>query len=87
MHLQDMKDRIESMPKHYQIEVGKLLISQYECSHNENQNGIFINLSNLSEEITQKLQNYIDYVNLQESQINQTEQQKDELKDMFFNKV
>lgn len=79
-----MKERIEIMPKHYQIEIGKLLISQYQCTHNENQNGIFINLSNISDEITEKLQKYIDYVNLQESQINQTEQQKDELKDMFF---
>jgi len=87
MNLHVMKDRIEMMPKNYQIEIGKLLIKQYECTHNENQNGIFINLSNLSPEITNKLQNYIDSVNLQESQINQTEQEKDELKDMFFNKV
>ena len=79
-----MKERIESMPKHYQIEIGKILIRQYQCTHNENQNGIFINLSNISNEITEKLQKYIDYVNLQESQINQTELQKDELKDMFF---
>ena len=57
MNLHDMKERIEMMPKHYQIEIGKLLIKQYECSHNENQNGIFINLSNISLEITQKLQN------------------------------
>ena len=84
MNVQDMKERIEIMPKHYQIEIGKILIGQYQCTHNENQNGIFINLSNISDEITEKLQKYIDYVNLQESQINQTELQKDELKDMFF---
>ena len=46
MNLHVMKDRIETMPKHYQIEIGKILIKQYECTHNENQNGIFINLSN-----------------------------------------
>jgi len=84
MNVQDMKERIEIMPKHYQIEIGKILISQYQITHNENQNGIFINLSNVSYEILEKLQKYIDYVNLQESQLNQTEQQKDELKDMFF---
>ena len=84
MNVQDMKERIETMPKHYQIEIGKILIGQYQISHNENQNGIFINLSNVSYEILEKLQKYIDYVNLQESQLNQTEQQKDELKDMFF---
>ncbi len=84
MNVQDMKERIEIMPKHYQIEIGKLLVGQYKITHNENQNGIFINLSNVSYEILEKLQKYIDYVNLQESQLNQTEQQKDELKDMFF---
>jgi len=84
MNVQDMKERIEIMPKHYQIEIGKILIGQHQITHNENQNGIFINLSNVSYEILEKLQKYIDYVNLQESQLNQTEQQKDELKDMFF---
>jgi hypothetical protein len=57
----------------YQIEIGKILIGQYKITHNENQNGIFINLSNVSYEILEKLQKYIDYVNLQESQLNQTE--------------
>ena len=84
MNVQDMKERIETMPKHYQIEIGKLLIGQHQIVYNENQNGIFINLSNVSCEILEKLQKYIDYVNLQESQLNQTEQQKDELKDLFF---
>jgi hypothetical protein len=84
MNVQDMKERIEIMPKHYQIEIGKLLIGQNQIVYNENQNGIFINLSNVSYEILEKLQKYIDYVNLQESQLNQTEQQKDELKDLFF---
>ena len=62
MNLHEMKECIELMPKHYHIEIGKLLISKYQCSYNENQNGIFINLSNVSVEIMQKLQNYIDYV-------------------------
>jgi hypothetical protein len=84
MNVQDMKERIEIMPKHYQIEIGKLLIGQHKIVYNENQNGIFINLSNVCYEILEKIQKYIDYVNLQESQLNQTEQQKDELKDMFF---
>jgi len=84
MNVQDMKERIEIMPKHYQIEIGKILIGQHQTIYNENQNGIFINLSNVSYEILEKVQKYIDYVNLQESQLNQTEQQKDELKDLFF---
>jgi hypothetical protein len=84
MNLHYIKDRIELMPKHYQIEISRILIEQNKISYNENQNGIFINLSNLPHDIISKIENYINYVNLQESQINQTELQKDELKDKFF---
>jgi len=84
MNLQEMKDRIETMPKHYQIEVGKLLIKQHKIGYNENQNGIFINLSNISNEITNTLLQYIRYVDLQENQINDTEEEKNKLKDKYF---
>ena len=47
-------------------------------------NMVFINLSNISDEVITKLQNYIKYVHLQENQINQTEQEKNKLKDMYF---
>ena len=43
MDLQIIKDRIELMPKHYQLGVGRILLKDYNVSHNENQNGIFIN--------------------------------------------
>jgi len=84
MNVHEIKERIENMPKHYHIEIGKLLIQQYKIGYNDNQNGIFINLSNISDEVITKLQNYIKYVDLQENQINQTEQEKNKLKDMYF---
>jgi hypothetical protein len=84
MNVQEIKDHIENMPKHYQIEIGKLLIHQHKIAYNDNQNGIFINLSNISDEVITKLKNYIKYVDLQENQINQTEQEKNKLKDMYF---
>ena len=87
MNLQIIKDRIEIMPKHYQLDVARILLKDNNVSHNENQNGIFINLSNLSSDVIHKLQQYISYVDLQESQINNVEQQKDELKDIYFNKI
>jgi hypothetical protein len=87
MNLQIIKDRIELMPKHYQLDVARILLKDNNVSHNENQNGIFINLSNLSMDVIYKLQQYISYVDLQESQINNVEQQKDELKDIYFNKI
>jgi hypothetical protein len=87
MNLQSVKDRIELMSKQYQLDVARILLKENNVSHNENQNGIFINLSNLSPDIIGKLQQYISYVDLQESQLNNIEQQKDELKDIYFNKI
>jgi hypothetical protein len=87
MNLQGIKDRIELMSKQYQLDVARILLKENNVSHNENQNGIFINLSNLSPDIIAKLQQYISYVDLQESQLNNIEQQKDELKDIYFNKI
>ena len=84
MSVQEIKDHIENMPKHYQIEIGKLFIHEHKIGYNDNQNGIFINLSTISNEVITKLQNYIKYVHLQENQINQTEQEKNKLKDMYF---
>jgi hypothetical protein len=75
------------MSKQYQLDVARILLKENNVSHNENQNGIFINLSNLSPDIIAKLQQYISYVDLQESQLNNIEQQKDELKDIYFNKI
>jgi hypothetical protein len=79
MNVQDMKERIEIMPKHYQIEIGKILISQYQITHNENQNGIFINLSNVSYEILEKLQTIYKHnikdIDLKEVSINPWTQQ------------
>ena len=87
MNLSSIKDRVESMNKNNQIEIGRILINEHSVSYTENQNGTFINLSNITEEIAIKLRNYINYVDLQESQINQTEHHKDELKDIYFNKI
>ena len=84
MNVQEIKDRIENMPKHYQVEIGKLLIHEHKITYNDNQNGIFINLSNISNEITNTLLQYIRYVDLQENQINDTEEEKNKLKDKYF---
>ena len=84
MDITFMKDKIEKMQKNYHIELARMLIKEHDITYNENNNGIFINMSNLSSEINEKIGNFIDYVELQEKQLAIDEKEKHELKDAFF---
>ena len=85
MNLSDIKDRVEQMSKNYHVEIARLLIQKYNVSYDENQNGLFINLSNLSPEVHKTIIHFINYVDLQEKQLRDDENEKDGLKDIFFN--
>ena len=79
-----MKDKIERMPKNNQIEVLKILKKYQGIKLNENKSGVFVNLSFLSKEILDEIDNYVGYVNDQETVINTIETQKQEFKNTFF---
>jgi hypothetical protein len=82
--LSSMKDKIERMPKNNQIEVLKILKKFQNIKLNENKSGVFVNLSFLSKEILDEIDNYVGYVNDQETVINTIETQKQEFKNTFF---
>ena len=79
-----IKDKIERMPKNNQIEVLKILKKYQNIKLNENKSGIFVNLSFLSKEILEEINQYVNYVNDQENVINTIETQKQEFKNAFF---
>ena len=79
-----LKDKIEQMQKNYHIEIARILIQEHNSSYDENQNGIFINLSNMTPEMHVKIQQFVEYVELQEKQLAIDENEKHELKDNFF---
>ena len=86
MSINAMKDRIEQMPKNYQIEIARLLIHTHNIAYDENQNGMFINMAQMSDEVQSSMKQFIEYVELQENQLNADETEKDGLKDIFFKK-
>jgi hypothetical protein len=86
MNINAMKDRIEQMSKNYQIEIARLLINTHNIAYDENQNGLFINMAQMTEEVKTSMQQFIEYVDLQEQQLNAGETEKDGLKDIFFKK-
>jgi len=82
-NLESMKKYIEAMNKFHQIEVLKIL-SKNLCKINENKSGCYINLSFLSKEVVDEINEYISYTKQQEDSLNRTEQQKEDFKNAYF---
>ena len=83
MEIQQLKERIEKMAKHHQIEILKIL-SFKKAAINENNNGSFINLTELDSNIIDSLREYINYVDTQENSLKEIENEKTRLENIFF---
>lgn len=83
-HLENIKHKIEKMPKVNQTEILKILSNHKSIKLNENKNGVYINLSFLPNNVIEELDKYIKYFILQEESLNKVEIQKDQFKTTFF---
>ena len=81
-----IRESIETMNKFNQIEVLRILNNNKDVILNENKYGVHINLSELKKEILNDLMTYINYVNTQESTLNEIEKQKESFKNIYFTK-
>ena len=81
--LNNIKTVIEQMDKIHHIEILKILINE-NLKYNENNNGTFINLTELNYNVVKKLENYIDYFKKQQSQLVNLEKEKKKIEDSFF---
>ena len=79
-----IKSSVEKMSKFHQVNILKILSSKKDLTINENNNGVFINLSDLDDGVLKELHNYIHYVNEQESDLSQHEIEKEKYKSVFF---
>jgi hypothetical protein len=84
MSLNTIKEKIEKMDKYHQIEILRILSNCTEVTLNENNNGTFINLTELSTETIKELEKYTDYVNEQQKQLKDVEKEKEQLEEKFF---
>ena len=57
-HLNRLKERTEKLNKFHQIEILKILQADDKCTINENNNGIFINLTSLPNKVIFELEKY-----------------------------
>jgi len=80
-----IKQKIEVMDKKHQINILKLFKESSLVILNENQNGTFINITELDETIKIELKKYINYVDVQKNILEKDEVKKNELEEAFFN--
>lgn len=83
LELTQLKNSIETLGKNHHIEITKILLEN-SINFSENKNGIFLNLSTLTYEQITELQNYISYVNDQETTLNEFETMKTNYTKTFF---
>ena len=83
--INNMRNVIENMNKFNQIEILRIL-QNGNVTLNENNYGVFINLSNVNNANLTKLINYIKYVDAQEQNLNNIEKQKEDYINTYFSK-
>ena len=79
-----LKNNIENLNKFHQIEILKIFNQENSNMINENNNGIFINLVDLSQALYDKLNHYILYVNVQQEHLSSIEDKKINIENEFF---
>ena len=81
--LKCIRDKIENLHKNNQIDILRLHVKN-DVFINENKNGVFINLTDLSNDIISDMEKYIDYVSEQKIDLDYIEKQKDVLENKYF---
>jgi hypothetical protein len=84
MDLEQMKMIIETWTKKHQIEVLRIINEETPSIINENKSGIYVNMTFMTNKIIDKLREYIEYVQDQESMLKPLETQKEDFKNTFF---
>lgn len=82
--LTELKKVIESMETIHHPKILEILKTN-NIHISSNRNGCFINMNNFDDIILSKLNNFINYINIQEQTLGAVEKQKTDLNNEFFN--
>ena len=81
--LEKIRKTIENLNNNHHIEIAKILKNN-NIKLTENNNGIFLNLNNISESIINEIKNYISFIKSQENLINIDETKKENIENIYF---
>lgn len=79
IELTTLRNTIEELDKIHHEQIFKI-IKKHKVIFSENNNGIFVNLSELTPEILLELKLYLKYIQRQENEINEMEEEKNKFK-------
>jgi hypothetical protein len=80
----EIKERLEALSKHHQIEVLRMLSKIPTIMMNENNNGVFINLTEQDDNVMKQLEEFLNYVDVQEKHLHTIEDQQEQIEQEFF---
>ena len=78
-----LRNNIENLEKIHQINILKIL-KKHNIEYTENTNGIFINMTIIDNEPIGEIKSYIEYVKLQQKQLEKVEAEKESYKKEFY---
>ena len=81
--LKMLRDSIELLSQFHHVEVLRILHSNH-ITFSENKNGVFVNLSYVNSDIISKINEYVTFVNKQETQLCEFEEKKILLSNQYF---
>lgn len=82
--LKRIKSKIENMDKSNQISALYMLTKNKKIKYSENNNGTFINLTDIEDDMLLKIEEFIEYIELQKYEIDDIEKKKDYIENIYF---
>jgi len=77
IELKQLSDKIEKLPKTNHLGILQILHKNNKHLINENKNGIHVNFSEVDKKTIQKINDYVEYVELQQSNLLEIEEKQE----------
>tara|TARA_B100000902_G_scaffold399263_2_gene469324 strand:+ start:1169 stop:1507 length:339 start_codon:yes stop_codon:yes gene_type:complete len=82
--LNKIKMRIENMDKGNHISALYMITKNKSVKYSENINGTFINLSDLDNNMLFKIEDFIEYIEIQKYEIEDIEKKREQIENIYF---
>jgi hypothetical protein len=85
--LNELCAKISKLNEQQHVHIASLLRKESQVKLNENNSGIMVNLSLVSQETLESIQKYIQFLSEQESELNVIQEKQEEFKSIVANNI